>query len=155
MTTRSDSSHCSASVRAVLGSLVVLALVAPHLASAELELRRGGREWLRIEDDGSVRIEGRVVGRIEPDGEVRVGGRIAGEVEPNGDIRRGGLIVGRVERDGTLRHRGRAVGEVEDDGEIRREGRVWGTVRNCCGDFGSKRTVAAALAFFGNEFFPE
>jgi hypothetical protein len=124
-------------------------------ARAELELRRDGREWLRIEDDGAVRVDGRVVGRIEPDGTVRVGGRVAGEVEPGGDIRRAGRVVGRVERDGALRHRGRAVGEVEDDGIIRRNGRAWATVRNCCGDFGSKRTIAAVLAFFGDDFFPD
>ena len=45
------------------------------------------------------------------------------------------------------------MGSVEDDGTIRLDGRAWGSVRHCCGDFASKRTVAAALAFFLDEFF--
>ncbi|HET7755264.1 MAG TPA: hypothetical protein VFK85_15250 [Anaeromyxobacteraceae bacterium] len=145
----------SMTARPMLLCLATALLAAAAPARAELDIRRGGRLWATIEDDGTVRIEGRAVGRIEPDGDVRVQGRSAGEVEPSGDIRRSGRVVGRVERDGTLRHRGRAVGEVADDGTIRQQGRTWGSVRNCCGDFASKRTVAAALAFFLGEFFGE
>jgi hypothetical protein len=58
-----------------------------------------------------------------------------------------------VERDGTVRRDGRAIGRIEDDGTLRLDGRMWGGVRNCCGDHGSKRTIAALLAFFGNAWF--
>jgi hypothetical protein len=52
-----------------------------------------------------------------------------------------------------LRRDGRAIGVVDDDGTLRRDGRAWGSVRHCCGDAASKRTIAALLAFFAEGWF--
>jgi hypothetical protein len=129
------------------------ALVTAVPASAQLEVRANGRSWARIEEDGTVRIDGRMVGRIEPDGSVRRDGRLVGATATDGSIRASGRTIGRVERDGTVRRSGRAIGRIEPGGKLRLDGRTWGTATNCCGDYGSKRTVAALLAFFGSEWF--
>ncbi len=122
-------------------------------ARAALDIRRSGREWATIEDDGTVRVDGRAVGLVRPEGDVRIAGRVVGEVESDGTIRRDGRPVGCVQIDGALRQHGREIGAIEDDGTIRRDGREWGRgVRNCCGDFGSKRMVAVVLTFFSEEF---
>lgn len=133
-------------------AILLVALVVglfPLASSAAVEIRRGGAAWCVVADDGTVRIDGRAVGRIEPNGTVRVGGAAVGRVEDDGTIRDGGRNVGRIETDGTLRMGGRSVGRIESGGTLRREGRAWGSASDCCGDFGSRRTVAAVLVFFG------
>ncbi len=67
-------------------------------------------------------------------------------------MRDGGSAIGRVEQDGTLRLHGSAIGRIESSGSIYRGGSSWGSASNCCGDFGSKRSVAAVLAFFSDFF---
>ena len=105
-------------------------------AFADIEVRKDGSSWARIEDDGTIRIGGSSVGRIEHDGTVR----------------KNGSSVGRVESDGTMRKNGSSIGRIENDGGIRKNGSSWGHASSCCGDFGSKRTVAALLVFFSNYF---
>ncbi|WP_143828033.1 hypothetical protein [Anaeromyxobacter sp. Fw109-5] len=139
--------------KAFLLLAVITAAALPVIAHAELDVRVGGRQWATVEDDGTVRVNGLGVGRIEPDGTVRRDGRSVGEVEPDGTIRASGRVVGRVERDGTVRRGGRAIGAIEDGGTLRRDGRAWGSIRNCCGDPASKRTIAALLAFFADDWF--
>lgn len=134
--------------RLVLLVGLVVGLV-PFAGSAAVEIRRGGAAWCVVADDGTVRIDGRAVGKIEPNGTVRVGGAAVGRVEDDGTIRDGGRSVGRIETDGTFRLGGRSVGRIESGGTLRREGRAWGSASDCCGDFGSKRTLAAVLVFFG------
>ena len=73
-------------------------------ALADIEVRRNGSSWARIEGDGTIRISGSSVGRIENDGTVR----------------KNGSSVGRVENDGTIREHGSSVGRVENDGKIRK-----------------------------------
>jgi len=92
----------------VLTALLLSLFSFPASASGEVDVRRGGSHWARIEKDGDVRIDGRIVGRVEPDGDVRVDGRIAGSVEDDGSIRDDGRITGRVEKDGSLRSDGSA-----------------------------------------------
>jgi hypothetical protein len=41
---------------------------------------------------------------------------------------------------------------IESGGTIRKGGSSWGTASDCCGDFGSKRSVAAVLVFFADFF---
>lgn len=122
-------------------------------AHADIEVRRGGSSWARVENDGTVRINGSSVGKIESDGTVRKNGSSIGRVENDGTIRRDGSSVGRVENDGTMRRRGSSIGRIESDGTIRKDGSSWGSASSCCGDFGSKRTVAAVLAFFADGYF--
>ena len=42
---------------------------------------------------------------------------------------------------------------AQADIEIRKNGSSWGSASSCCGDHGSKRTVAAVLAFFAGSYF--
>ena len=121
-------------------------------AFADIEVRKDGSSWARIEDDGTIRIGGSSVGRIEHDGTVRKNGSSVGRVESDGTIRENGSSVGRVESDGTMRKNGSSIGRIENDGGIRKNGSSWGHASSCCGDFGSKRTVAALLVFFSNYF---
>jgi len=48
---------------------------------------------------------------------------------------------------------GSSIGKIESGGTIRKNGSSWGSASSCCGDHGSKRTVAAVLVFFSNDFF--
>src|SRR5262249_28727823 len=136
-------------MRMRIGILVVgLVLAAPSLARAEIEIRKGGSSWAVVEDDGTVRIGGSSVGKVEKDGTVRKDGSSVGNVESDGTIRRGGSSIGQVDTDGTVRKSGSGIGKIENDGGIRKGGSSWGSASHCCGDHGSKRTVAAVLAFF-------
>lgn len=133
---------------------LVAALLAPLAVAAEdVDVRKGGSLWARIEKGGAVRIDGRIVGTIEKDLDVRVDGRIAGRVESDGAIRDGGRIVGKVEKDGALRSDGTIVGRIEGDGDIRRDGSTWGSASPCCPTFDDTRRLAALLYFFEPGFF--
>ena len=121
-------------VAGMLGAALVLVAVD---ARADLEIRKNGSSWVRVDDDGTVRL----------------GGSSVGQVESDGTIRKGGSSVGKIDRDGTLRRGGSSIGKIEADGTLRRDGTSWGSAEHCCGDFGSKRTVAAVLAFFSADFF--
>ena len=137
----------------LLALLPSLALAGSAGASGDVEVRRSGAAWARIEDDGNVRIEGRLEGAIEKDGTVRVKGRLEGRVEEDGTIRANGRIVGRVEKDGTIRSEGALLGRIEKDGTIRRHGALWGSASPCCPSFHDGRRVAALLYFFDPGFF--
>ena len=50
-----------------------------------------------------------------------------------------------------LRKNGRLIGQISNSGTIRMQGRLWGNASSCCSD-SERRTVAAAIVFFG-EFF--
>lgn len=132
---------------------LALLLSFPAHASDQVDVRRGGSHWARIEKGGAVRIDGRIVGEIEPDGDVRVNGRIAGRVEDDGSIRDDGRITGRVEKDGSLRSEGTIIGRIESGGGIRRDGSIWGSASPCCADFRDRRRLAALLYFFAPGFF--
>ena len=123
------------------------------LAAGDVDVRKGGSLWARIERGGTVRVDGAIVGEIAADGTVRVGGSIAGRVERDGTIRGGGTIRGRVEKDGALRLDGTIIGRVEDDGAIRRNGSIWGSASPCCPTFDDARRIAALLYFFESGFF--
>ena len=123
------------------------------LAEGDVDVRKGGTLWARIERGGAVRIGGTIAGEIEKDGSVRVGGSIAGSVEKNGTIRDDGTIRGRVEKDGALRLDGTIVDRIEDDGGIRRDGSIWGSASPCCAAFDETRRIAALLYFFESGFF--
>lgn len=136
--------------------LALLPLVVPAWpvdASGDVEVRRAGASWARIEDGGNIRIEGRLVGAIEENGNVRVAGRLEGEVDEDGTIRQHGRIVGSVEKDGTIRAAGTLLGRIEKDGTIRRQGALWGSASPCCPRFHDVRRVAALLFFFDRGFF--
>ena len=136
-----------------LAALLSVAVAPAVLATDEVDVRKGGTLWARIERGGAVRVEGTIAGEIERDGTVRVGGSIAGSVEKDGTIRDDGTIRGRVEKDGTLRRDGTIVGRIEDDGAIRRDGTIWGSASPCCPTFDEARRVAALLYFFDRGFF--
>ena len=138
---------------ALASSLAVL-LAPLALAADDVDVRKGGNHWARIEKGGAVRIDGRIVGTIEKDLDVRVDGRIAGRVEGDGAIRDGGRIVGKVEKDGALRSDGTLIGRIEGDGDIRRDGSIWGSASPCCSSFDETRRLAALLYFFEPDFFP-
>ena len=123
------------------------------LAEGDVDVRKGGTLWARIERGGAVRVGGTIAGEIEKDGTVRVGGSIAGSVERDGTIRDGGTIRGRVEKDGALRLDGTIVGRIEDDGAIRRDGSIWGSASPCCATFDETLRIAAILYFFDSGFF--
>jgi hypothetical protein len=86
------------------------------------------------------------------DVEIRQGGSSWAVLEDDGTVRIGGSAIGRVEEDGTVRLHGSSIGRIESSGSIYRGGSSWGSASNCCGDFGSKRSVAAVLAFFSDFF---
>jgi hypothetical protein len=121
-------------------------------ALADIEIRQGGSSWAKVENDGTIRINGSSVGKIESDGTVRKNGSSVGQVENDGTIRKSGSSVGKIESDGTLRKNGSSIGQIESGGTIRKSGSSWGSASNCCGDHGSKRTVAAVLVFFSDFF---
>mgnify|MGYP000149067150 CR=1 FL=1 len=102
--------------------------------------------------DGTIRINGSSVGKIESDGTVRKDGSSVGKVESDGTIRKNGSSVGKIEPDGTFRKDGSSIGQIESGGTIRKNGSSWGSASNCCGDHGSKRSVAALLVFFSDLF---
>jgi hypothetical protein len=131
---------------------LLAALLAPAVASAEIEIRRNGSSWAKVEDDGTIRINGSSVGKVESDGTVRKDGSSIGQVENDGTIRKSGSSIGQIEKDGTVRKSGSSVGKIESGGDIRKDGSSWGNASNCCGDHGSKRTVAAVIVFFGGFF---
>ena len=85
--------------------------------------------------------------------DVRKGGSSWATIEDDGTVRIDGSSVGKIESDGTLRKSGSSIGMIESGGTIRKGGSSWGSASSCCGDFGSKRTVAALLAFFSGDFF--
>ena len=122
-------------LKTVLVAVVVSLAALP--AAAKVELRKGGSSWAVIEDDGTIRIGGSSVGKIESDG----------------TIRKGGSSIGKIEKDGTLRKSGSSIGSIESGGTIRKGGSSWGSASNCCGDHGSKRSVAAVIVFFSSDFF--
>ena len=143
--------HPFARVLLALLSLVVPAW--PADASGDIDVRRAGASWARIEDGGNVRIEGRLAGSIEENGTVRVAGRLEGEVDEDGTIRQHGRIVGNVEKDGTIRAAGTLLGRIEKDGTIRRQGALWGSASPCCPRLQDVRRVAALLFFFDRGYF--
>ena len=104
-------------------------------------------------DDGTIRIKGSSVGRFESNGTVRKRGSSVGSIDNDGTIRKGGSSVGRIESNGTLRRRGSSIGRIESGGTIRKRGSSWGSASNCCGSFGSKKTIAAVLVFFADDYF--
>ncbi len=140
----------SALVRA---ALLTSLLSLPAFASDDVDARKGGSLWARIEKGGVIRIEGVIVGEIGEDGSVRVGGRIAGRVEDDGGIRDDGTIVGRVEQDGTLLQDGTVIGRIEEGGALRRHGSIWGEASPCRASFRETRRLAALLYFFDGGFF--
>ena len=85
--------------------------------------------------------------------EIRKNGSSWAKVEDDGTIRINGSSVGKVEHDGTVRKNGSSIGKIESDGTIRKNGSSWGSASGCCGDHGSKRTVAAVLTFFAGSYF--
>jgi hypothetical protein len=85
--------------------------------------------------------------------DVRKGGSSWAKIENDGTVRINGSSVGKIESDGTVRKNGSSVGKVDSDGTIRKGSSSWGSASNCCGDHGSKRAVAALIAFFSGEFF--
>ena len=84
---------------------------------------------------------------------IRKSGSTWARVDDDGTIRIKGRTVGRFESNGTIRKRGSSVGSIDSDGTIRKRGSTWGTASNCCGSFGSKKTVAAVMVFFANGYF--
>jgi cytoskeletal protein CcmA (bactofilin family) len=139
-------------VRLALLGCVALGAARLGTGGEEMDIRKGGSLWGKVEADGTIRIDGSLAGEIEADGTVRVQGSILGAVEEDGTIRRDGTIVGAVEQDGTLRKGGTIIGAIEDDGTIRRDGTLWGSAEGCCPDHAAKRAVAAVLTFFTDEF---
>ena len=137
----------------LLTALPILAAARGADASGDVEVRRGGSSWARIDEDGSIRVEGRLAGTIEKDGSVRVHGRLEGRVEEGGTIRENGRMVGSVVEDGTSRAEGALLGRIEKDGAIRRHGALWGSASPCCAGFHDLRRVAALLFFFDRGFF--
>ncbi|MBP7675284.1 MAG: polymer-forming cytoskeletal protein [Thermoanaerobaculia bacterium] len=140
----------------LLVALVALVelLVAPGaLAGEEMDVRKGGSLWARIEKGGAIRIDGVIVGEIEDDGTIRVEGHIAGRVEEDGEIREDGTVRTRVEKDGTLRRNGTVIGRIEESGAIRRHGTIWGEASPCCASFDDLRRLTALLLFFDRTFF--
>ena len=85
-------------------------------------------------------------------GVVEANGGSVGKVESDGTIRKNGSSVGKIEPDGTFRKDGSSIGQIESGGTIRKNGSSWGSASNCCGDHGSKRSVAALLVFFSDFF---
>lgn len=138
----------------LLFAAVVSLFVAPAArAGEEMDVRKGGSHWARIEKGGAVRIDGVIVGEIEDDGTIRVEGRIAGRIEADGEIREDGSVRTRVEKDGTLRRNGTVIGRIEESGAIRRHGTIWGEATPCCASFDDLRRLTALLLFFDRSFF--
>jgi len=137
----------------VLAALFSSLLTLPVLAGEEMDVRKDGSLWARLEKGGAVRIDGVVVGEIEDDETIRVEGRIAGRIEEDGEIREDGTVRTRVEKDGTLRRNGTVIGRIEEGGAIRRHGRIWGEATPCCASFDDLRRLTALLLFFDRSFF--
>ena len=133
----------------LLTSVQLVAVSLPGLASSGIEVRREGRSWATMEDDGNIRINGVSVGRIDRDGTVRRDGRRVGRVEADGDIYREGRHYGKIHDDGTLRVDGRSVGRIATDGDIHRNGRSWGRARPY--NVGDRFWIAALLVFFSGD----
>lgn len=133
----------------MLRLLFLLLLLGSTAWAQDIEVRKHGSSWARIESDGTIRIDGSSVGKFESDGDVRMHGSLVGSVEEDGTIRRNGSRLGELERDGTLRLNGSTIGRIESDGTIRKNGSSWGQARPCP-SFLALRKVAALLFFFGN-----
>lgn len=133
--------------------LVLLVSSLAPSSGGEIDVRKGGSLWARVEADGRLRIDGSLKGEVERDGDVRKDGSIVGSISPDGDVRAGGSLVGRLEKDGAVRRDGALIGEIEDGGTIRRHGSIWGSAEPCCGDFDAKRRVLALLVFFDDAYF--
>jgi hypothetical protein len=133
--------------------LVFLSYATGDVFAEEMDIRKGGSLWARIEKDGYIRISGSLVGRFESDGYVRKSGSLVGEIEEDGTIRESGSFVGRLEKDGTMRKNGSIIGRIESDGYIRLGGSIWGSVEGGGLDFDSMRAVAAVLVFFAPDYW--
>ena len=48
----------------------------------------------KIDSDGSVRANGRLLGKVESDGDVRKSGRLVGKIDNDGDVRENGKLIG-------------------------------------------------------------
>jgi len=56
----------------LLVALVALLVAPGALAGEEMDVRKDGSPWARLEKGGAVRIDGVIVGEIEDDGTIRV-----------------------------------------------------------------------------------
>ncbi len=138
--------------RLTLLCTLLLSLLAAD-AVGEIVIRKSGSAWARIDDNGTIRIKGKAVGRYESNGTVRKNGSAVGSIDNNGTIRRSGSAIGRIESGGTLRRSGSAIGAIESSGTIRKKGSAWGSASNCCGSHDGKKSVAAVLVFFADDYF--
>ena len=137
----------------LLVAFVALLAAPTVLAGEEMDVRKDGSPWARLEEGGAVRIDGVIEGEIEDDGTIRVEGRIAGRIEEDGEIREDGTVRTRVEKDGTLRRNGTVIGRIEESGAIRRHGTIWGEASPWCASFDDLRRLTALLLFFDRTFF--
>jgi hypothetical protein len=150
-----EATHPEAAMSRPWIALFLLAALAPGSIgrTGDIDIRRGGVPWARIDAQGGIRIDGRLAGRFEDDGSVRRDGVLVGSIEPDGAIRRNGSLAGAVEEDGTVRRDGSIIGRIEKDGAIRKDGSLWGSADPCCADHGEMRRIAAVLVFFAPDYF--
>ena len=78
-------------------AVATVALATPAAALADVDIRKGGSSWARLESDGDIYINGSRRGKIEADGDVYMDGSRVGKVESDGDVYLNGSRIGLVE----------------------------------------------------------
>jgi hypothetical protein len=132
--------------------LFLAVFVMTYAYTPNINVRKDGSEWGRIQPDGTIRILGNMVGSFDNNGYVRKNGVFAGRIEGNGTIRKNGNYYGSLETNGNIRVGGVYAGRIEQGGAIRnKSGTTWGSAENING-YEDMKKVAALLVFFTEDF---
>ncbi len=115
-------------------------------------IQHAGSKWAEIETDGTLKIDGSVVGKITPEGKVYRSGLMVGEVDSEGAIWVDGNRAGEIELSGRFWRGSSPVGSIVVNGDLYLGGSKWGESDTSLLNFYQQRVVAAILAFFAPEF---
>ena len=130
----------------------VVAVPEAVTVESPIVIQQAGSEWAVIETDGTLRIDGSIVGEITPEGEVYHSGRMVGKVDSEGVIWVNGNQAGEIEPSGRFWRGSSPVGSIIVNGDLYLSGKKWGESDSSLLDFNKQRVVAAILAFFAPEY---
>lgn len=117
-------------------------------------IRKGGSVWSTVDSDGTIRINGSIVGSFEYDsGTVRKSGSIVGSIDAGTSIYKNGSGVGIFEPMGDIYRNGSQIANIDNaDGTIRLSGSIWGRIDGFTKKWNDIRAVMAVIVFFAPEF---
>jgi hypothetical protein len=126
----------------------------PLTKSGTVTIRKGGAVWATVSPDGTIRINGSIVGSFDEDGgTVRKSGSIVGTIDAGTGIYKNGSGVGIFEPMGDVYRKGSLIANIDpSDGTIRLSGSIWGGIDGFTRKWRDVRASMAVLVFFAPEF---